>query len=146
MHSSFVVALFDFYLFTKCWRKVNTSEAFAKLLPSSCHHFIHTKLSIILSAIILKAVVRKFCLFVALYVWKPGIAVSCRIIFRAWGCDPLFRHGSSMDESSVLRWMCSCQSRTGVDLYCTSQSQILAYVLEYMTQIRIFTVCCHLNK
>ncbi len=36
--------------------------------------------------------------------------------------------------------------RTGVDIYCTSQSQILAYVLEYMTQIRIFTVYCHLNK
>ncbi len=30
--------------------------------------------------------------------------------------------------------------RTGVDVYCSSQSQILAYVLEYMTQIRIFTV------
>ncbi len=36
--------------------------------------------------------------------------------------------------------------RTGVDVYYTSQSQILAHVLEYMTQIRIFTVYCHLNK
>ncbi len=36
--------------------------------------------------------------------------------------------------------------RTSVDIYCTLQSQILAYVLEYMTQIRIVTVYCHLNK
>ncbi len=49
----------------------------------------------------------------------PGIAVSCGIIFRAWGCDPVFRHGSSADESNVLRWMCSCQSlhRCGYLLY-----------------------------
>ncbi len=57
-----------------------------------------------------KAAVCNFYLFVALYVWKPGIAVSCGIIFRARGCDPVFRHGSSADESNVLRWMCSCQS------------------------------------
>ncbi len=24
--------------------------------------------------------------------------------------DPVFRHGFSVDESNVLRWMCSCQS------------------------------------
>ncbi len=36
--------------------------------------------------------------------------------------------------------------RTGLDVWCTSQSQILACVLEYMTQIRIFTMYCHLNK
>ncbi len=42
--------------------------------------------------------------------------------------------------------MCGSQSRTGVDVYSTSQSQILPYVLEYMTQIIIFTVYCHLNK
>ncbi len=29
-----------------------------------------------------KAAVRNIYLFVALYVWKPGIEVSCRIIFR----------------------------------------------------------------
>ncbi len=56
---------------------------------------------------VIKAAVRKFCLFVAISVWKPGIAVTCRIIFIAW---VLLRHGSSADESSVLRWMCSCQS------------------------------------
>ncbi len=28
--------------------------------------------------------------------------------------------------------------RTGVDVYCTSESQILAYVLEYMTQNKNF--------
>ncbi len=37
---------------------------------------------------IFKTAVRKFCLFVAISVWKPGIAVSCGIIFRAWGCAP----------------------------------------------------------
>ncbi len=57
-----------------------------------------------------KAAVRNFYLFVAIYVWKPGIAVYCGNIFRARGCDPVFRHGSSADESNVLRWMCSCQS------------------------------------
>ncbi len=36
--------------------------------------------------LLLKAAVRKFCLFVAIYVWKPGIAVTCGIILLAWGC------------------------------------------------------------
>ncbi len=36
---------------------------------------------------IFKAAVRKFCLFVAISVWKPGIAAFCGIIFRAWGCE-----------------------------------------------------------
>ncbi len=96
--------------------------------------------------ILFKAAVCNFDLFVAIYVWKPGIAVSCRIIFRARGCDPVFRHGSSTNESNVLRWMCSCQSLHWCGYLLYSQSQILAYVLEYMTQIRIFTVYCHLNK
>ncbi len=30
--------------------------------------------------------------------------------------------------------------RTGVDIYCTLQSQILAYILEYMTQIFIYRI------
>ncbi len=66
-----------------------------------------------------KAAVRNFYLFVALNVWKPGIAVSCGIIFRARGCDPVFRHSSSADESNVWRWMCGCQSlhRCGYLLY-----------------------------
>ncbi len=34
----------------------------------------------------IKAAVWKFCLFVAISVWKPGIAALCRIIFCAWGC------------------------------------------------------------
>ncbi len=91
----------------------------------------------------IKAAVCKFCLFVAISVWKPGIAAACGIILLAW---VVLRHGFSADESNVLRWMCGSQSRTGVDIYCTSQSQILAYVLEYMTQIRIFIVYCHLHK
>ncbi len=68
-----------------------------------------------------KAAVRNVYLFVALYVWKPGIAVSCGIIVRARGCDPVFRQGSSADESNVLRWMCCCQSlhRCGCLLYFT---------------------------
>ncbi len=36
--------------------------------------------------ILVKAAVRKFCLFVAISVWKPGIAALCGIIFRAWDC------------------------------------------------------------
>ncbi len=50
-----------------------------------------------ITVVYIKAAVRNFCLFVALYVWKPGIAVSCGIIFRARGCDPVLRHGSSAD-------------------------------------------------
>ncbi len=37
-----------------------------------------------------KAVVRKFCFFVGVSVWKPGIAVLCGIIFLAW---VVLRHG-----------------------------------------------------
>ncbi len=33
----------------------------------------------------IKAAVHKFCLFVAISVWKPGIAVTCRIISVVWG-------------------------------------------------------------
>ncbi len=92
----------------------------------------------------IKAAVCKFCLFVAISVWKPAIAAVCGIILLAW---VVRRHDSSADESNVLRSVCqSVSHRTGVDVYRTSQSQILAYVLEYMTQIRIFTVYCHLNK
>ncbi len=54
-------------------------------------------------------------------------------------------HGSSADESNVLRSMFGCQS-THWCRYCTWESQILANVLEYMTQIRIFTIYCHLKK
>ncbi len=68
--------------------------------------------------LILKAAVRKFCLFVAISVWKPGIAVSCGIILFAWA---VFWHSFSADESNVLRWMCCCQSphRCGCLLYFT---------------------------
>ncbi len=31
----------------------------------------------------------------------------------------VLRHGSSADESNVLRSMCGSQSSTGVDIYCT---------------------------
>ncbi len=56
--------------------------------------------------------------------------------------------GTAAARMNLMFWrVCVAVShRTGVDVYCTSQSQILAYVLEYMTQIRIFTVYCHLNK
>ncbi len=43
---------------------------------------------------LVKAAVRKFCLFVAISVWKPGIASFCRSIFRAWGCESArLQHG-----------------------------------------------------
>ncbi|XP_058635219.1 prokineticin-2 isoform X2 [Onychostoma macrolepis] len=41
--------------------------------------------------------------------------------------------------------MCGCQSPHRCR-YCIQESQILAYVLEYMTQIRIFTGYCHQNN
>ncbi len=58
----------------------------------------------------------KFCLFVAISVWKPGIADFCGIILIAWVVS---WHGSSADESNVLRWMCCCHSlhRCGYLLY-----------------------------
>ncbi len=64
-----------------------------------------------------QAAVRKFCLFVSISVWRPGIAAACGIIFRVW---VVLRHGSGADESNVLRWMCGSQLRIGVDVYCTS--------------------------
>ncbi len=84
-----------------------------------------------------KAAVRKFCLFVAISVWKPVIVVSCRMY-----------SGTASVQMNLMFWgeCVAVSHRTGVDVYCTSQSQILACVLEYMTQIRIFTVYCHLNK
>ncbi len=55
-------------------------------------------------------------------------------------------HSFSADESNVLRWMCSCQSphRCGCLLYFAITDSSLC--LGNMTQIRIFTVYCHLNK
>ncbi len=47
---------------------------------------------------IVKATVRKFCLFVTISVWKPAIAAICGIIFLAW---VVHRHGSSTDKSNV---------------------------------------------
>ncbi len=62
-----------------------------------------------------RAAVRNFYLFVAIYVWKPGIAVSCGIIFRAWGCDPVF--GTAPARMNLMVWgECVVVSHcTGVD-------------------------------
>ncbi len=46
---------------------------------------------------LVRAAVRKFYLFVAISVRKPGTAALSGIIFSAWGCDPVFRQGSSED-------------------------------------------------
>ncbi len=53
-----------------------------------------------------KAAVRKFCFFVAISVWKPGIAAQCGIIFLAWGCV------SARMNLNVLRSMCVSLSVT----------------------------------
>ncbi len=37
------------------------------------------------NTLLVKAAVRKFCLFVAISVWKPEIAALCRIILIGWG-------------------------------------------------------------
>ncbi len=52
--------------------------------------------------ILVKAAVRKFCLFVAIFVWKPGIAAACGIIFLAWAVS------MCVSQSGV----CVCQSVT----------------------------------
>ncbi len=56
--------------------------------------------------------------------------------------------GTAPARINLMFWgeCVAVSDRTGVDVYCTSQSQILSYVLEYMTQIRIFTIYYHLNK
>ncbi len=56
-----------------------------------------------------KVSVRKFCLFVAISVLKPGIAAVYGIILLAWVAS---RHGSSTDESNVLKSMCGSHSVT----------------------------------
>ncbi len=55
--------------------------------------------------LIFKAAVRKFCLFVAISVWKPAIAVICGIIIFT---RVMHRHGSSADESNVLSYVLLC--------------------------------------
>ncbi len=77
-----------------------------------------------------KAAVCKFCLFVAISVWKPGIAAGCGIIFLVWY---VLQHGSTWMNLTFWGECVAVSHRTGVDVYCTSQSQILAYVLKYMT-------------
>ncbi len=96
------------------------------------------------------------------------------IILKCWSCSlyvlPLCRHlclktcdcsflrnyrqcvglwvGRAPARINLMFWgECIVVShRNSVDIYCTSQSQILPYILEYMTQIRMFTVYCHQNK
>ncbi len=52
----------------------------------------------------------------------------------------VLQHGFSVDESNVLRWMCGSLSvSTQVWMFTVLRNHRLAYVLEYMTQIRIFT-------
>ncbi len=47
----------------------------------------------------LKQPFRKFCLFVAIYVWKSGIAVTCGIIFCAWVCS-----GTAPARMNLMFW------------------------------------------
>ncbi len=71
-----------------------------------------------------------FCLFVAISVWKPVVAAFC--VAGVWvGRDPARINLMFWGECIVVSY------RNSVDIYCTSQSQSLPYVLEYMTQIRI---------
>ncbi len=48
--------------------------------------------------------------------------------------------GTAPARMNLMLWgVCvAVNHRTGVDVYCTSQSQILAYVLEYMISLRKF--------
>ncbi len=46
-----------------------------------------TKILSSATVFIIKAAVRNFYLFVALYVWKPGMAVSCGIIKKGLAAD-----------------------------------------------------------
>ncbi len=69
-----------------------------------------------------KAAVRNIYLFVALYVWKPGIEVSCRIIFRK---KILIRvvircSGTAPARINLMFWgECVVVSHcTSVDIYC----------------------------
>ncbi len=64
----------------------------------------------------------------------------CVVVLRCSSTAPAWMNLMFWGECVVVSHF------TGVDIYCTSQSQILAYVLEYITQIRIFTVYWHLNK
>ncbi len=99
----------------------------------------------------LKAAVRKFCLFVNFLIDKsnPSLFENLELQLGATLSRLRGLWVSTASARMNLKFWGECVAvshRTGVDVYCTSQSQILAYVLEYMTQIRIFTVYCHLNK
>ncbi len=91
----------------------------------------------------LKAAVCKFCLFVAISVENLELQLCVELSSLCGLCS-----GSAPARMNLMIWgeCVAVSHRTGVDIYCTLQSQILAYVLEYMTQITIFTVYCHLNK
>ncbi len=108
-----------FHLKTPTWKLPEITCWPACACSINCHSFHYINVSLVYRYIMdnilmftwhntwLKLQSVTFAFFVAISVWKPGIAVSCGIIFRAWGCDPVFRHGSGADESNVLRWMCS---------------------------------------
>ncbi len=89
------------------------------------------------SSQLVKDAVRKFCLFVA------SLFENLELQFLAE-----LSSGTAPAQMNLMFWgECVVVSHcTGLDIYCTLQSQILAYVLEYMTQIRMFTIYCHLNK
>ncbi len=56
--------------------------------------------------------------------------------------------GTAPARRNLMFWgeCVAVSHRTSVDVYCTSQSQILAYVLEYMAQTKIVTLYCNLSK
>ncbi len=60
-----------------------------------------------------------FCLFVAISVWKPVVAAFLRCVGLWVGRDPARINLMFWGECIVVSY------RNSVDIYCTSQSQIL---------------------
>ncbi len=91
----------------------------------------------------LKAAVCKFCLLSPSLFENLELQLLAELSWLCWLCV-----GMASAWMNLMFWrVCVAVSRrTGVDIFCTSQSLIIAYVLEYMTEIRIFTGYCNLNK
>ncbi len=82
--------------------------------------------------LLFKAAVRKFCLFVAISVWNLLLQLLADIFLLCGLCS-----GTAPVRINLMFWgvcLSVCQSPHWCG-YCTQESQILAYVLEFMTQI-----------
>ncbi len=90
----------------------------------SCHiNYFVFNCNIQLFTRLLKAAVCKFCLFVAISVWKPGIADFRGIIFLAWGWV-----GTAPARINLMFWGVLFVSQHQFIVFITDSSLHLEYM------------------